>query len=470
MKRKPVIIVASLIVGNFLAQLMQTMLNTALPQMMSDLGIQANRAQWLITVYLLVSGIVIPVTGFLIGKYSTRALFFASVGAFTTGTLIAGFSSEFAFILIGRIIQGVGAGLLIPVFLNTIIMVFPKEKIGAAMGLASLIVGLAPAVGPTISGFVVQDHSWRILFFGVAPIAIANFFVAYYCLENVGETNKTKLDRRSVLYSTLGFGSLLYGFSILGEQGRSALLSAAILVAGFIITFLFVKRQFKLAVPLLDFNVFRYPRFTYASIIGVILFIVMAGVELLLPIYAQNVRGLMPRESGLLLLPGALLMGVSGVISGKIYDRFGGRHLIRIGFFWIAAVSSLLTMTLTVHASFSLLMGIYALLMTGIGFMMTPITALAMASLPNSIMKYASPMTTAIRTLSMSMGGALLITLMTITADYSSVSFPVNMLEGIRAAFWTLTVIAAGGFFLSFFVPYAQGSAHPQVKESRQAS
>ncbi|GIP24602.1 DHA2 family efflux MFS transporter permease subunit [Paenibacillus sp. J22TS3] len=470
MKRKPVIIVASLIIANFLAQLMQTMLNTALPQMMLDLGIQVNRAQWLITVYLLVSGIVIPVTGFLIGKYSTRALFFASAGAFTTGTLIAGFSADFVLILSGRIIQGIGAGLLVPVFLNTIIMVFPKEKLGAAMGLASLIVGLAPALGPTISGFVIQNHSWRILFYGVAPVAIANLFVAYYGLENVWDTHKAKLDWRSILYSSLGFGSLLYGFSILGDQGRGLLLAMAILLVGFVMSFLFVKRQFKLAVPLLDFNVFRYSRFTYASIIGVVLFIVMAGVELLLPIYAQNVRGLTPRESGVMLLPGALLMGVSGIIAGKIYDRFGGRYLIRSAFFGIAAVTALLTIALSVHASYKILIGLYALLMTGVGFMMTPITAFAMASLPGSMMKYASPMTTAIRTLGMSMGGALLITMVTITADYSQVSFPFYMHEGIQAAFWSLTLAAVGGFILTFFVPYATGSAEPQAMESRQAS
>jgi len=434
------------------------MLNTTLPQMMLDLGIQVNRAQWLITVYLLVSGIVIPVTVFLIGKYSTRTLFFASAGAFTTGTLIAGFSVDFTLILCGRIIQGIGAGLLVPVFLNTIILVFPKEKLGAAMGLASLIVGLAPALGPTISGFVIQNHSWRILFYGVAPIAIANLFVAYYCLENVWDTHKAKLDWRSILYSSLGFGCLLYGFSILSDQGKGIQLALTFLIVGFAVSFLFVKRQFKLAVPLLDFNVFRYPRFTYASIIGVVLFIVMAGVELLLPIYAQNVRGLLPRESGVMLPPDALLMGVSGVVSGKIYDRYGGRYLIRIGFFGIATVTVLLTIALSIHAPYGLLVGLYALLMTGVGFMMTPITGFAMASLPNSMMNYASPMTTAIRTFGMSMGGALLIPLVTITADYSSLSFPINMHQGIQAAFWSLALVAASGFLLTFFVPYGKGS------------
>ncbi|MEK5164286.1 DHA2 family efflux MFS transporter permease subunit [Paenibacillus sp. FSL R5-0527] len=466
--RKTGLIIASLIVANFMAQLMQTMLNTALPQMMQDLGISANRAQWLITVYLLVTGITIPVTGFLIRSYTTRTLFFVSVGAFTTGTLLAGFSSDFSFILAGRAIQGVGTGLLVPLFMNTMILVFPKEKIGAAMGLASLIVGLAPALGPTISGLVVQHHSWRVLFYGVAPITIANLVVAYFCLKNVGEIEKAKLDCRSILYSTLGFGGLLYGFSIVGEQGVSARLSWSIIAVGLFMVFLFVKRQFKLAVPLLDFNVFRYPRFTYPSIIGVILYIVMAGAELLLPIYAQNVRGLMPRESGLLLFPGALLMGLFGWLSGKIYDRFGLRLLIRAGFLFIVAVTLLLTLTLTVHMSYSLLVVIYALLMAGMGFMLTPITAFAVASLPGSISTYASPMTTAIRFLGMSMGGALLITMMTFTADASLAVFPVNMLEGIHAAFWALTAAAAVGFFLTFFIPFA--SVQPQVPESRQAS
>ncbi|GIP12533.1 hypothetical protein J1TS5_47030 [Paenibacillus macerans] len=247
--------------------------------------------------------------------------------------------------------------------------------------------------------------------------------VAYFCLKNVGEIEKAKLDRRSILCSTLGFGGLLYGFSIVGEQGVSARLSWSIIAVGLIMVFLFVKRQFELAVPLLDFNVFRYPRFTYPSIIGVILYIVMAGAELLLPIYAQNVRGLMPRESGLLLFPGALLMGLFGWLSG---------------------------------------------LMAGMGFMLTPITAFAVASLPSPISTYAPPMTTAIRFLGMSMGGALLITMMTFTADASLAVFPVNMLEGIHAAFWALTAAAALGFFLTFFIPFA--SVQPQVPESRQAS
>ncbi|WP_151736975.1 MFS transporter [Paenibacillus tengchongensis] len=161
--------------------------------------------------------------GFLIGKYPTRGLFFASVGAFTGGTVLVGFSYGFEWILCGRILQGIGTGLLVPLFLNTIIQVFPKEKLGAAMGLASLVVGLAPALGPTIAGFVIQGHSWRLLFYAVAPVALANLAAGYFFLVNVGETRPAVLDRRSITYSGLGFGCLLYCFSILGEQGSSVL-------------------------------------------------------------------------------------------------------------------------------------------------------------------------------------------------------------------------------------------------------
>ncbi|WP_150271418.1 DHA2 family efflux MFS transporter permease subunit [Paenibacillus tepidiphilus] len=457
MKKRNVLIVASLVVANFLAQLMQTMLNTALPQMMEELGIPANRAQWLITAYLLASGIVMPVTGFLIGKYSTRTLFFVSVGAFTSGTLLAGFSYGFEWILCGRILQGVGTGLLVPLFLNTIIQVFPKEKLGAAMGLASLIVGLAPALGPTISGFVIQEHSWRLLFYVVAPVALGNLAVGYFFLVNVGETRPAILDKPSILYSSIGFGSLLYGFSILGEQGSSALLSGSILLLGCTMILLFVKRQFNMNVPLLDFNVFRYPQFTYATLISVLMFIVMSGVELLLPLYAQNVRGMLPRQSGLLLLPGALLMGVSGVVSGRIYDRFGGRNLLRSGFTWIALVMAAFTAGVSAQASYGVLMLLFALLMTGIGCMMTPLTALAMTSLPRPIANYASPMTTVTRTMSMSMGGALLVTLVTLQADYSAVSYTAGMHKGIYAAFIILAVLAVLGFILSLFIPLREG-------------
>jgi MFS transporter, DHA2 family, multidrug resistance protein len=435
MKNRPGVIVSSLVIANFLGQLMQTMLNTALPRIMEDLGIQENRAQWLITIYYLVAGITVPVAGFLVGRFTTRALFFTSVGAFAVGTLVTGFSVNFAFILTGRIIQAAGAGLLMPLFQTTILRVFPKDKIGSAMGLVGLVMGLAPALGPTLSGFVVQEHSWRLLFYGIFPVIMANLLLAAFSLRNVGETHQEKLDLRSILYSTIGFAGLLYGINQAADQG---IIAGAYTLGGILFIVVFIKRQLKLSVPLLDFNVFRNRKFTLASIIGVLIFIVALGVELLLPLYVQNIRGLTPRESGLMLLPGALLMGVSSVISGRLYDRYGIRLVLRGGFIIIAAGTLLLTLLVPLHISILLLAAVYTLLMSGVGFIMTPITAYAMGTVSVTMIVHASPMTITIRSLASSMGGVMLIAVMTVS-------------QGIIASFWMLTAVAAAGLFLALF-------------------
>ncbi|WNS45598.1 MDR family MFS transporter [Paenibacillus sp. MMS20-IR301] len=452
MKNRPGLIVSSLVVANFLGQLMQTMLNTALPRMMQDIHINESKAQWLITVYYLMAGITVPVAGFLIGRFTTRGLFFTSVGAFAAGTLIAGSSAEFSFIVCGRIIQGLGAGLLMPLFQTTILRVFPKEKIGSAMGLIGLVMGLAPALGPAIAGLVVQEHSWRILFYALLPVVIANLFLAGFTLKNVGERHQEKLDRSSVLYSSIGFAGLLYGVNLAGEQGASMVLAAAFILTGILFIVLFIRRQLKLAAPLLDFNLFRNRSFTLASIIGVLMFVVVVGAELLLPLYVQNVRGLTPRESGIMLLPGALLLGVASVISGRLYDRYGVRMVLRTGFSMIGGITVLLAFLITLNTPTAVLAVSYALIMAGIGFTMTPVTAYAMASVPPRSIAHASPLTISIRSLASSMGGVLFIAIMTFFMNSSSAVYPVNALQGFQAAFWSLGIFAIIGLGLSFNV------------------
>ncbi|MEI2394546.1 MULTISPECIES: DHA2 family efflux MFS transporter permease subunit [Paenibacillus] len=450
MKSRPGLIISSLVIANFLGQLMQTMLNTALPRMMLDLGINEGRAQWLITVYYLTAGITVPVAGFLIGRFTTRGLFFTSASVFAAGTLIAGISPDFILILGGRIIQGLGAGLLMPLFQTTILRVFPKGKIGSAMGLIGLVMGLAPALGPTLSGLVVQDHSWRILFYALLPVVIANLLLAAFSLQNVGERHREKLDYISILLSTTGFAGLLYGVNLAGDQSAPRVWAGAVILSGILFIILFIRRQLKLTVPLLDFRLFKSRSFSLASIIGVLMFIVMVGAELLIPLYVQNVRGLTPSESGLMLLPGALLLGCTSVISGKIYDRYGVKIVLRGGFTLIAGVSLLISLMLSQDSSILILAVLYVLLMVGIGFIMTPVTAYAMASVPPQMIAHASPMTISIRSLASSMGGVLLIAIMTITMNYSSFTFPVNMMQGFHAAFWCLTVVAIAGLGLSF--------------------
>lgn len=318
------------------------------------------------------------------------------------------------------------------------------------MGLIGLVMGLAPALGPTLSGLVVQDHSWRILFYALLPVVIANLLLAAFSLQNVGERHREKLDYISILLSTTGFAGLLYGVNLAGDQSAPRVWAGAVILSGILFIILFIRRQLKLTVPLLDFRLFKSRSFSLASIIGVLMFIVMVGAELLIPLYVQNVRGLTPSESGLMLLPGALLLGCTSVISGKIYDRYGVKIVLRGGFTLIAGVSLLISLMLSQDSSILILAVLYVFLMVGIGFIMTPVTAYAMASVPPQMIAHASPMTISIRSLASSMGGVLLIAIMTITMNYSSFTFPVNMMQGFHAAFWCLTVVAIAGLGLSF--------------------
>jgi EmrB/QacA subfamily drug resistance transporter len=450
--RRPGAIVASLVIANFMAQLMQTMLNTALPRMMNELGIQESKGQWLITIYFLIAGIIVPVAGFLIERFSTRAVFFASGGAFIAGTLLAAVSSDYTLVLTGRFVQGIGAGLLMPLFQTTVLRVYPKERIGAAMGLIGLVMGLAPALGPTLSGLVVEHYSWRILFYAMLPVALANLLLAYKSLVNVSPMNRIQMDFKSVLYSSLGFGGLLYGLSMAGEQERAIGLAWAIPLIGAAIIVLFIRRQLKLKEPLLDLHLFRSKMFSYSSLLGVILFFVMIGVELFLPLYAQKIRGLTPRASGLMLLPGAVLMGASAFIAGRLYDRFGIKRLTILSYFCMTVTLVVFAVTLSMDSPFLLLTVLFALIMIEVGFIMAPITAYAMACIPLTMIKHASPMTITIRSLSASASGAVLVAVMTLTSEWSDLPFPENMLEGTRIVFWILAAAAGAGCALSILL------------------
>jgi EmrB/QacA subfamily drug resistance transporter len=219
-------------IGAFVAFLNQTLINIALPQIMNHLQITADMADWLTTVFMLVNGIVIPITAFLIERFSTRQLYIASMGFFTAGTLICAISPGFTALLIGRIVQAAGAGILFPLITNVIFTVFPMEKRGGAMGMLGVALNFAPAIGPTLSGWIVQNYSWRVLFYIIFPIALINLVLSIFLVKNVSETGRPKLDSLGVILSTFGFGGVLYGFSIAGSKGWGSMEVVASFIVG----------------------------------------------------------------------------------------------------------------------------------------------------------------------------------------------------------------------------------------------
>lgn len=320
-------IIAALLIGAFVALLNQTLLNVALPSIMDDLKIATNTAQWLTTGFMLVNGVLIPISAFLVEKFTTRQLFITAMSLFSLGTLVCGIGTGFEMIMVGRVIQAVGAGILMPLMNIVFLRIFPIEERGKAMGLMAVAMIFAPAVGPTLSGWVVQNYSWRVLFFIVLPLAILSTLLGMKTMQNVGQTTSPKLDKTGVILSTIGFGGLLYGFSDAGTDGWGSATVITCLIVGVIALALFVWRELKAETPLLEFRIFRYNMYSLTTLINIIITMALYSGMILLPIYLQTIRGFTPMESGLMLLPGAILMGIMSPITGIIFDKIGARWL-----------------------------------------------------------------------------------------------------------------------------------------------
>src|SRR5690625_4183004 len=337
--KKYIPLIAVLLSGAFITILNQTLLGTALPLIMTDLEISESTVQWLQSIFMLVNGIMIPITAFLIDKFTTRRLFLSAMGFFTIGTLLCAVAPGFSLLMTGRILQASGAGIMMPLMQTILFLLFPIEKRGTAMGLFGLIIAFAPAIGPSLSGWLVDQFPWRSVFYVVLPIALANIIAAYLLLKNVTEQKKPKLDILSVILSTLGFGGLLYGFSADGDMCCISLPVILSIVIGVISLYLFITRQLKLEEPLLEFRVFKYPVFTLATGLGMLVFAAMIGTNIILPLYMQTMVGFSALQSGLVLLPGAILMGIMNPITGNLFDRFGGKWLARIGLFLLTVTT-----------------------------------------------------------------------------------------------------------------------------------
>ena len=328
LQKKPnygVIIV--LLLGAFIAMLNETLLNVALPSIMNDFGASASTVQWLSTGYMLVNGILIPITAFLIQKFSVRHLFLSAIALFTIGTFVAGFAPTFGILLAARMVQAAGSAIMMPLLMNVLLTSFPVEKRGGAMGFFGLVMIFAPAVGPTLSGWILQHYTWEMLFHLVSPIAFILLIASFFMLKDKKASVKIHLDYLSVVLSSIGFGGVLYGFSSAGNKGWNVPEVYVTIVIGMVALLFFIVRQFNLKHPMLEFRIFRYPMFALSSVISIVLAMAMFSAMLLLPIYVQTIRGIGTLESGLLMLPGALLMGIMSPITGKLFDKFGGRVL-----------------------------------------------------------------------------------------------------------------------------------------------
>lgn len=469
-------IIAILLAGAFVSILNSTLLNVALPSMMADFKVEATTIQWLATGYMLINGIIIPTTAYLIQKYSVRNLFITAMILFTIGTVFSGFAPSFTLLLVGRMIQAAGSAIMMPLLMNVLLTSFPIEKRGGAMGILGLVMIFAPAIGPTLSGWIIEHYEWRFLFYMIIPFAVIVLLLSIFKLKDTKERNNTSLDVLSVIFSSIGFGGLLYGFSSAGSKGWGDVEVFGTLIAGVIGLILLIVRQFKLEKPMLDFRVYKYPMFSLSSAISIVLNMAMFSAMILMPIYLQNIRGISPLDSGLLMLPGAIIMGIMSPITGKLFDRFGGRILAIIGL-TITVATTYFFSELTTETTYVTLLVIYSIRMFGMSMVMMPIMTNGMNSLPARLNPHGTAMNSTLNQVSGAIGSALLVSVMASRTKIHAEELAEKAMSkltgqpspealaqmkeqitaqatvnGINDAFFVATFIAALALFLAFFV------------------
>lgn len=444
-KNIPLFIV--LLSGAFITILNQTLLGTALPPIMKDLHLDNSTVQWLQSIFMLVNGIMIPVTAFLIERFTSRQLFLSAMGVFTVGTLICAFGPDFFTLLIGRILQAAGAGIMMPLMQTILFLLFPEGKRGTAMGLFGLVIAFAPAIGPTLSGILVEYFTWRSVFYVILPIAVINIITAYILLKNVTELTYPKLDKLSVVLSTIGFGGILYGFSTVSQAGFTSWHVIVSLIVGIITLVIFIKRQLNLKEPMLEFRVFSYNIYTIGTVLGMFVFAVMIATNIILPLYMQNMLHLTPLQSGLVLLPGAIVMGLFNPITGYLFDKFGGKWLARGGLL-LLALSTLPFTFLTSHTSITYLTIMNTIRMISIAMVMMPMTTLAINQLPQHLISHGTAMNNTFRQMAGALGTALFITVMSLAVDPTKGQE--GIVHGVNISFIVATCVTIIGFLLSF--------------------
>lgn len=458
LEKKQMIMVAVLISGTLLAVLNQTLLSPALPAIMADYQIDATTVQWLISGYSLVEAIVIPLSAYLLGRFSVRKLFIAGFSAFAVGSFLAAGAPAFFLVMIGRILQAVCTGMVMPMVITVILLVFPREKRGAAMGLVSLVIGFAPAVGPAVSGVLVDTVGWHWLFIISAVLAVIMVLLGVFFLENYGNFERTSLDIPSVVLSSLGLVCLLYGLSSFSSSANVAL-TAGLVAVGTVLLALFVRRQLKLEHPMLQVGVLKSARYRTAVIIIVILMAALIGLAAILPLFIQNVCGYSATVSGFVLLPGALVGAVMSLLAGRLFDRHGARGLV-VGACAVTTVGAVCLFLLPASASAVLIAAAYAVLVLGLQAAMTPLNTWGINSLDNRVIQHANALSNTLNQVAASFGTALLVSVSALGAATVPGGSAVEQLyAGYHLAFGAIVVLLVVALAISAFKVFDKRAA-----------
>lgn len=453
-------ILLSFLIAGFIGLFSETALNMALGGLMKEFDVLSPTVQWLTTGYLLTLGILIPISALLIQWFSTRQLFIASMVFSIIGTIVAGSAPVFSVLIVGRVIQAIGTGLLIPLMFNTILLIFPIHKRGTIMGLMGLVMMVAPAIGPALSGLIIEKLSWNWIFWVTLPFLALALLAGIIYMQNVSTLTKPKIDILSIILSSIGFGGIVYGFSAAGEKGWGSFTVVMTIVIGIIALILFSIRQLTMKTPMLDLRAFKYPMFTLGVLSVFVTFMVILSSMILLPLYLQTGLGLAAVTAGLVLLPGGIINGIMSPITGRLFDKYGPKGLVTPGFIIMVIMLWCLS-NLTTTTSIFIVIILHSFLFIGVSLVMMPAQTNGLNQLPRDLYPDGTALLNTLQQVSGAIGTAVAITIMSasqttysnkLTDPASSSAIRESLTAGVQTAFIFGLILAIVGLIMSFFI------------------
>ncbi|WP_084077854.1 MDR family MFS transporter [Demequina sp. NBRC 110057] len=453
------LVIRVLIVSAFTVILNETIMGVAIPHLKADLGITTVLAQWLTAAFLLTMAIVIPITGFLLQRFPTRPLYIVAMSLFAAGTLLAACAPGFEVLLAARVVQACGTAVMLPLLMTTVISIVPEHERGKRMGTIGMVISVAPAIGPTISGLILAVLPWRFLFIFVLPVAVTVLVFGILKMRSTNEPEPTRMDVLSVVLSAFGFGGIVFGLSRIGESAEGGAGSAVVaIVIGVVALALFVWRQLVLQRhdgALLDLRVFRSRTFALACAMFIVCMMGLFSGIMLLPLYTQDVLGLSVLASGLMLLPGGLAMGLLATPIGSAYDRIGPRPLLVPGTILLTLALGMMAFTLHEGTPWWVVLAGHVTMSLGLALVFTPLFSASLGSLPKKLYSHGSAMVSTLQQVAAAAGTALFVSILAAvmaTGLDAGEAEAVAYADGVRAAFLVGAVLAAGGIVLALFV------------------
>jgi DHA2 family lincomycin resistance protein-like MFS transporter len=483
-KYKVIPVLVALLLGGFIGLLSETMMNVALPVLMAEWNLSASTAQWITTGYILVISIIMPVSALLLQWFTTRKLFVTAISLFMLGTLAAGLAPGFGMLLIGRLVQAAGTAILMPVIFNTILTIIPPAKRGAAMGMVGLVMMVAPALGPTVSGLIIDKLDWHWMFWVLVPFLVIDFIIGLLNIENVATITKPKIDILSLVLSTIAFGGIVYGLSVVGEGdgGWGSPKVIACLVIGLAALLLFILRQLSMKQPIMNLRAFKYPMFTAGTLFIVIGFLTIFATSYLLPIFMQGSLRLSALYAGLLMLPAGLVNAILSPIIGRSFDKVGPRVLVIPGMIILSAAMWMFT-SVDVNTPVYMIILMHCCMTVGLALTLMPAQTNGLNQLPRELHPHGTAIMNTLQQLASAVGTALIVSVMTAgQSNYISTHLDtaaaemgsLSLAAGVHNAFILAAVITLIGVIAGFFVRrsivHSHAAPQPDMPRRQTAS